>query len=219
MRNGEKLRKNLYQNKWEYNWKKENGIKLIKKIEKLKDCGIGRRFEKKTFFNFDRSKNLKAFEACRSYTKNFSQNKKEGRGLFLYGNVGTGKTHLVVAIVDRIARLYKDKIWDIRFTTGINLISEIKASFTHNDGEKIIYDFKRVDLLVIDDFGTHKTTDWTEEIFYSIVDWRYQQLKPLIITTNLSLKDFREKNDERMISRILEMCSGVKFTGKDHRIG
>jgi len=79
-------------------------------------------------------------------------------------------------------------------------------------------DFKRCSLLIIDDFGTNRTTGWTDEILYSIVNFRYENKLPLIITTNLSIDKFKESNDERLMSRIFEMCKGIKFSGPDYRL-
>jgi len=213
------LREPGYQSNWEKEELKEKGIKLKERIQELKDCGIGIRFKNKTFSNFDKTQNTEAFNICKEYAKNFLQHSKEGKGLFLYGNVGTGKTHLAVAIVDYIARLHKNEInGSIRFITVTELLQTIKDSFKYTDGKNVIDRFKKCRLLIIDDMGTNKVTDWTQEVFYSIINYRYENLLPTIITTNLTIDEFKKVNDERLMSRIFEMCKGVKLSGEDHRI-
>lgn len=222
--------------------RKKEGIELKSAIKRIKYCGIGERFKNKTFSNFDKSKNINPYNICYDYAKNIKKYIENGKGLFLTGNVGTGKTHLVVAIIDYIARMFKGRfkdvtyregiinrvisgavIYRITFTTAIDMLSKIKFSFNRKykedkTTEEIIEKFKDCELLIIDDLGPEKATEWVQEIFYSIIDYRYRELKPTIITTNLTDIEIKEKLSERLISRIYEMCKGVKFKGKDYRI-
>jgi DNA replication protein DnaC len=205
-------------NDWPKEYKKGQGKNMIDKIRKIKRT-IPARFYCKTFGNFDKKKNPGGFDTCRSYAKNFIENLKSGRGLFITGTVGTGKTHLVVAIVDYIARLLKRKgSFKIIFVTAIDLLSEIKYSYDKNNTEDIINNFETCNLLIIDDLGIEKTTDWTHELFYKIIDSRYSNLLPVIITTNLTDIEIKDKLSERIISRIYEMCKGIKLAGKDYRL-
>ncbi|MCL5772450.1 MAG: ATP-binding protein [Actinobacteria bacterium] len=204
---------------------KNQGKSLIDEIHKIKDAGIGKRFYDKTFSNFKKELNPKAYNECLNYVKNFEENIKQGKGLFITGNVGSGKTHLVAAMIDWLARMTKRNKNSIHpvFTTSVDLIAKIKYSFDRkykddDTTEELMDDFERCKLLIIDDLGTEKTTDWANELFYKIIDYRYSNLKSLIITTNLTDQELKEKLSERLISRIYEMCKGIKLTSKDYRL-
>ena len=200
---------------WSYSFRK--GIELKEEIQRLKRT-IGDRFKSKTFSNFDKSKCPKAYEICRTYAKNFLSNRDQGIGLFITGSVGSGKTHLVSAIIDYIARVYKRKVDDLIFITSVNLLSRIKFSFENKTTESLLKKLEAADLLVIDDLGIEKSSDWTYEIFYKIIDSRYSNLLPVIITSNLTDTELKEKMSERIVSRLYEMCKGIKLTGKDYRM-
>lgn len=203
-------------------WYRERNIKegkqMIKQIREVK-YSIGKRFQNKSFSNFDKSKNQTAYNICLDYARNIEARLEDGKGLFLTGNVGTGKTHLAVAIIDYIARLKKrDRIWDIVYVTAVDLLAKIKMGFSEDKAGEIVTDYEESDLLIIDDLGVEKISDWVHEIFYKIIDHRYNEMKPLIIMSNLSDEEKKAKLGERIISRIYEMCKGTKFYGKDYRV-
>lgn len=197
---------------------KDNGKFMIDRIRHAKKCGIGARYFSKTFSNFEIRGNGKAISECKLYCKNFLKNRKEGKGLFLTGTVGTGKTHLIAAIIDYIARLYKRKINRVMYFTSTGLLNEIRNSYNNNESEEFVHKVKNCSLLLIDDFGAEKTTDWVLETYFEIIDYRYSNLLPTIIATNLTDKEIKEKLSERIMSRIYEVNKGIKLIGKDYRI-
>ena len=75
----------------------------------------------------------------------------------------------------------------------------------------------RADLLVLDDAGAEKWTEWTEPTLYTIIDERYSYCKPLIITTNSTLDELEKKIGDRAMDRVLEMCEIVENTGESYR--
>ena len=203
---------------YEKAFRKDRGISLKKKIKDIKIySGIGKRFLDKTFSNY--IGNNKAKEICQQWAKNYKENLISGKGLFLTGSVGTGKTHLIAAIIDYIARIKKrtNLNWII-YSTATSLLNEIRVSYNENKFENTINNFKKCDLLIIDDLGAEKTTDWVLDIFFEIIDFRYSEMKPVIIATNLTDTEIKQKLDERIMSRIYEMCKGIKLTGKDFRL-
>lgn len=203
---------------------KDKGESLKSDIKRRKGI-VGERFYNKTFSNFKKELNIKAYNECLSYVRNLEENLKQGKGLFITGNVGSGKTHLLAAIIDWIARMTTRRayrVWII-FITSVDLLALIKYTFDRknkddNNTEELMSKLEDCDLLIIDDLGTEKTTDWASELFYKIIDSRYSNLKSTIITANLTDQELKEKLSERLISRIYEMCKGIKLTGKDYRL-
>lgn len=180
---------------------------------------LGRRFTQRRFENFDRnSHTAKAFQQCKDYAENINEHLKDGQGLLLAGPVGTGKTHLAAAIVHEVIEKH---VIPAAFVTVPDLLARIKATFGngHNEEtqEELINLVRSADLLVLDDMGVEKPTDWVREQLYIILDSRYEDLKPTIITTNCSLEEMEERIGARTVSRIIEMCDGVMVDGTDYR--
>ncbi len=202
---------------------REQDNKRIEKINDIKDCGLGKRFKNKTFVNFDESKNPKAYKICLEYARNIEDRFRDGKGLFLSGNVGVGKTHLIAGIIDLAARLNKREIVRqhfkiIVYTTAVDLLAELKCSYKKEGTEDIIKSYEEAELLIIDDLGVEKGSDWVNEVFFRIIDHRYKEMKPTIFASNLRDDEIKEKLGERIMSRIYETCIGVEFTGKDYRV-
>ena len=204
---------------------KEQGMAIKDRIKSIKDCGIGKLYRDKTFSNFiARDKNLeKAKIRTEKYALDYVRNFKAGKdigSLLITGNVGTGKTHLVAAIIDYLARLLKRREIKIVFTTAINLMRLIKFSFDYKDNRKFeetIKGFQCADLLIIDDIGSEYGSEFTKEILFSVIDYRYSEMLPTIITTNLNLSTLRERaGNDRLISRLLEYDMLI-IDSKDYR--
>lgn len=142
-----------------------------------------------------------------------------GKGLYLYGDCGTGKTHIAYAIweksrkLGRLAKIYNSpEMFDvIRDFYG-------KKGVDYRDNElKMLIDFEGI--LIIDDVGAEKPTEWVAETFYKIVNVRYEKQLPTIFTSNLSLDGLAEQIGDRIASRIAEMCEVIKLKGNDRRLG
>jgi DNA replication protein DnaC len=202
---------------------KERGIKLKDKIIFIKkDCGIGKLYRDKTFSNFKATnKNLeKALSKVKDYALNFVRDYKERKdikSLLISGSVGTGKTHLVAGIIDYLARLLKRQGVSIVFTTAINIIRQIKFSFDNRNFEETVEALQYPALLVIDDIGSEYGSEFAKEILFSIIDYRYSEMLPTVITTNLNLSTLRERaGNDRLISRLLEYDM-LTIESKDYR--
>lgn len=192
-----------------------NKVKLIKSY-----AGMEKRFQDKTFDNYNKTQNPKAYEETFNYVKNLKNNLSKGKGLILTGTVGSGKTHLIASMIDYIAKAYTNWIesGDIIFINTVELLSRIKFSFGNNTTEKIIEPYEDCKLLFIDDLGVGKITDWTVGILYKIINKRYEKKLSIIIATNMSIPELKDTLDERLFSRILEICKGIKLTGRDYRL-
>lgn len=166
-----------------------------------------------TFENDDRQ-NEQLSNAMINYTEQFGDFLKEGRGLLLSGNIGTGKTYFAAAIANRLI----DKGRRILMTSFSRLTNEIQATF---DGkQKLIDDLNNYALVIFDDLGVERGSEFMQEMVYNIIDSRYKTGLPFIITTNLPLEEIKKPKDlscARIYDRILERCFPIEFSGVSKR--
>ena len=147
---------------------------------------------------------------AKKYVKNWDSAKENNLGLVIFGDVGTGKSYMAAAIANALI----DRFVSVRMTNCSNIINAI---FKDNS---IIDELDKFDLLILDDFGTERLTDFGEEQIYNIINGRYECGKPLIITTNLNLNEMKEPQSisgKRIFDRIWEMCSPVEIKGESIR--
>jgi DNA replication protein DnaC len=136
-----------------------------------------------------------------------------GPSLLITGPTGTGKTFESYGAVNQLAGIGLLRKWVI--TTAPDLYGSLRprANF---DSESRIQEILRTPLLVVDDLGAAKTSEWVEEITYRVVNTRYEQQRPTIYTSNLTGPQLREVVGERIASRLTE-CRQVALTGPDRR--
>lgn len=143
---------------------------------------------------------------------------KEGRGLYLWGDCGTGKTHIAYAIWLRcVEKKVRCKIYNSPEMFDVIRDYYGKSTYDYRDNElKMLTDWEG--LLIIDDVGAEKPTDWVAETFYKVINVRYEKMLPTIFTSNFSLDQLADKIGDRVPSRIAEMCEVVKLGGEDRRL-
>lgn len=189
-----------------------------KRIQILSNnSGLPSLFKKKTFQNYDRSNNNKAFNQAVDFVKDFPNNP----GLLLIGGVGVGKTHLAAAIANSLNKM----LYNTYFGNVIDIMAFVKSTYNKSSSlteiEAINIMTKEIDLLVIDDLGKESNTDHNLALLYTIINKLYENEKPIIITTNYGAQDLNNKLGERghaIVSRISAMCKPVVLSGKDWRI-
>lgn len=182
----------------------------------IKSAQIPKRFTKVTFetLRLD-NHNRQAYLAAKKYAEEFTRDTSDG--LIIAGPVGTGKTHLAIAILRTVLQ---------KGIPGIcvqvpELLYEIRQSFGYENADKanLLNLVKTAEFLVLDDLGAEKATDWVRETIFVVIDARYRDLKPMVITTNCTLDELAERIGDRIASRIVEMCQGIYLGGKDWRLG
>ena len=150
----------------------------------------------------------------------------EGRGLLLMGTCGVGKTHLAVAALVEI--INGNKRGKLLFSNFQDLIQEIQASFDDNAAvtkSEILRPLLEADLLVLDELGSQKATQWVQDILYYIINTRYNDERTTIFTTNYfdeagaDGQRLQDRIGDRLRSRLHEMTELVQIKGvPDHRI-
>ena len=148
------------------------------------------------------------------YVEQWQTMRAENLGLLLWGGVGTGKSFLAGCIANALM----EQEVPVRMTNFARILNELNSSFSgRND---VVDKLCRYPLLIIDDFGMERGTDYALEQIYNIVDSRYRSRKPLIITTNLTLDEIRHPQDTahaRIYDRLLEMCVPISCIGMSFR--
>lgn len=151
-------------------------------------------------------------------------------GIFLSGSRGVGKTHLAVALMremilnTQLRNHYGTFRIDLQkmplFISVPELLLEIRETYGDNAlSEKAVIDkYSWVDVLIVDDLGAEKTSDWVLQTLYTIMDRRYREELRTIITSNLNIEEIQEKLDDRIASRIVGMCRVCILHGKDRRV-
>jgi DNA replication protein DnaC len=99
------------------------------------------------------------------------------------------------------------------FFNSLELLQKLRATIDGGNGglseDDLLEEIASVDLLVFDDLGAEKVSDYVKDRFYLVVNKRYEDCRPIIVTTNLTLQELENRMGERLVSRLLEMC--VKF--------
>jgi len=163
----------------------------------------------------------------------------EGQSLFLTGGPGVGKTHIAVALTKLMFDKHKKRAQErqeelrkngdyrlvsdtpsVAFLPSVELFLLLKHSFNSDSVSEleIIEKFSKKDFLVIDDVGSEKVSDWSRQVFYTLIDRRYRDMKQTVITSNLDLKEIADVIDSRIASRIREMGAVVKIDSTDKRL-
>lgn len=150
---------------------------------------------------------VKSLESCKSFTHDYLKGKNP-QGLYICGQVGSGKTHLACSIANE---LIKNSV-EVLFVVVPDYLEEIKFSWENSKGfhEKEILDYAReTTVLIMDDLGAHSYSDWTKSKIYSILNHRINNNLPTIITSNLEFHEIEKYLDPRISSRITELCRPV----------
>lgn len=184
------------------NEEKKSRLKKLMESSLMKGDALEKKFETWDFTKGSQ----KMYNISFKYAENFNMAKKNNLGLLIYGNCGNGKSHMSFCIANKLL----DSGYSVVCTSIEALLNKIKKSFNTwgSEGEiETLNSLSNADLLILDDLGTENITDWSLSKIYNIIDSRYRNKLPLIITTNLKINDLENTYGKRTIDRINEMCT------------
>ena len=164
-------------------------------------------------FAADDGADPRIMRAAKNYVGNFTQFREQGKGLLLYGGVGTGKTFAAACIANAL-------IDSGRTCLMTNFARVLNTLWSIEEKQAYIDSFNQFDLLVLDDLGAERRSEYAQEQVFNVIDARYRAKLPMIITTNLSIDEIKKPDsigNSRIYDRVLEMCHPVEVTGKSRR--
>ena len=185
------------------------------KVEELKRLGFTDPAMREWTFANDNGRNPQ-MKTARFYVEHWEDMKAGNIGYLLWGSVGTGKSYLAGCIAN--ALLEQDvPVLMTNFPTILNRMTGLFGS----DRADFLADLNAYDLLILDDLGAERGTEYALEQVFAVIDARYRSRKPLIVTTNLTLDALKHPDDlahARIYDRILEICAPILFSGENLRV-
>lgn len=196
--------------------KKREYEEEMSRLRRLKDASMmADKFRGADFKDYIiREENGKAYRVAQKYVNEFDRMMSENIGIIFYGNVGTGKSFTAACIANS---LLSKKI-SVIMTSFVKILQDIRGM---EDEAQYVNALNSSSLLIIDDLGAERDTDYALEKVYNIIDSRNRTNKPMILTTNLSFDEMMKCKDiryRRIYDRIFENCHPVQIPGSSFRI-
>ncbi len=160
-----------------------------------------------------------AVAEVRSYVDKLDESLDSGRGLWLFGDTGTGKTTLAMLVSKAALEAGRS----VAIYSLPKLLARIRRTYdSEPGGDNYLAFFERltaVDLLHIDDLGAEKRSDWVLEQLYALINERYEAQRSVLVTTNLPHEELEDQIGSRTVSRLSQICDEVPLFGADRRYG
>lgn len=191
--------------------KEDNELRALFSISNL-----GYKYLNVTFDDFIIREGMdKVHKITKHYALNFDEFGYES--LLIWGDPGNGKTMLVAAVHNHLKQQGKTVV----FITMPELLGKIKATFNRNNiesEEQIMKGLMACDLLIIDDLGAEKVSDWVQETIFRIIDGRVKCKKPILATSNLSIEQLDDKLGKRISDRLTEVSQPLENRATSYRV-
>ena len=187
---------------------------FAEKVQRYRSIGFPESQMSRWTFEADDGSNPKMSTAMQNYVQHFPEFRAQGKGLLLFGNVGTGKTFLAACVANALI----DQGTPCLVTNFARIANTVQGLF---EGRQEYYDsLNKFPLLVLDDLSAERKTEYMQEIVFNVIDARYRAKLPLIVTTNLTREELMNPADityQRIFSRLFEMCTPIEIAGADRR--
>lgn len=194
----------------------EEREKAMERVERLRRASLmDEQFRGATFSTFVSNKyNAENLTLCRLFVNNFEEKVAKNEGMLFWGGVGTGKTYAAACVANELLR----RGVSVVMTSFIKILEAIQDG---KDRESdIIARLNSAKLVIFDDLGAERSTDYALEKVYNFIDSRYRRRLPMLLTTNLTMDEMKQEIDRRyarIYDRVFEVCVPMQFTGKSWR--
>ncbi len=183
-------------------------------------AGVPARYQDKTLDNYDAgtASTKEALLHCRQFAECYPRTRYLCKdGLMLVGAAGVGKTHLAAGVLWELV----EKGADCRFVSVLRLFRNLQRTYQRGDNGsewEVLAPLLRCDVLVVDDLGARRITDWSHDIITELVSERYDERLPTVLTTNYRGEELAARIGVRLMSRLAEVCVKVAMDAPDYRL-
>ena len=184
-------------------------------VERNRSVGLPDPELRKHTFENDLGYNPKQIQLAKQYVQHWEEFQKSSTGLLLFGNVGTGKSFIAGCIANALL----DKGVPVIMTNFSRILNKLTDMYA-GDRNAYIDSFNSFPLLIIDDLGVERNSEFAREQVFSVIDSRYRSQLPLIVTTNLTPEQMRTPEDlarARIYDRVLERCTPIRIDSQNIR--
>ena len=184
-------------------------------VERNRSVGLPDPELRKHTFENDLGYNPKQIAIAKQYVQHWEEFLNTSTGLLLWGNVGTGKSYIAGCIANALL----DKGVPVIMTNFARLLNKLTDMYS-GDRNAYIDSFKKYPLMIIDDLGMERDSEFAREQVFSVIDSRYRSQLPMIVTTNLSLEELKDTTDlskARIYDRVMERCLPIKVNEQNIR--
>ena len=188
---------------------------FLDRVEKNRSVGLTDPVLQKHTFKNDLGYNPKQMGMAKQFVRHWDEFKKDSMGLLLWGAVGTGKSFIAGCIANALL----DQGVPVMMTNFARLLNRLTDMYA-GDRNAYIDSFNSFPLLIIDDLGVERNSEFAREQVFSVIDSRYRSQLPLIVTTNLTPEQMRNPEDlarKRIYDRVLERCTPIRMDSQNIR--
>lgn len=157
-----------------------------------------------------------------NFLKGFRDHWDFSTGLILSGGYGLGKTTLQLAMLHDLAEKLVARKMSVRLVNSLEFVRQLQAGYEKNapDGQTydiVLENYQTCGVLFFDDLGAERMTEWVDQQFKLLIDWRYDKGLPIFMTTNLTSTEMKQHLDPRLFERLREMCDIIQVKGTNYR--